>query len=88
MYRIARGYGSEAPAERCDEKPGDDEGEGQWSWRRIQDHLERKEGKRVSRQRLQYVAYAALKKLQNELIDEPIIREWAAENGYIQADDV
>jgi hypothetical protein len=50
--------------------------------------MEKLEGRRISRQRLQYVAYAALKKLQNELIDEPIIREWAAENGYIQADDV
>ena len=87
MERIARGYGSEAPSERCDEKPGEDEGEGQWGWKKIQDYLEKKEGRRVSRQRLQYVAYAALKKLREELVDEPIIREWAIENGYIKADD-
>ena len=44
------------------------------------------EGKEISPARCQQVAEVALKKLRNELLDDPLVRDWAIDAGLIRPD--
>lgn len=51
------------------------------TWSAIARHIGEVEGKRISRERVRMVGIKALQKLARELIEEPIIRDWAEEQG-------
>ena len=88
--KLARGYGTEDQREPPREAPTltGVESIPPWSWEKITHYISTVEGAPISRQRSQKVAETALAKLRRKLHDDPVIREWLAEQGYILRDEV
>tara|TARA_R110002012_G_scaffold305892_1_gene510221 strand:- start:479 stop:706 length:228 start_codon:yes stop_codon:yes gene_type:complete len=54
----------------------------QWRWREIAEYISIIEGEKLSKQRCQQVAHAALLKLRKKLKEEPLLQDWLHDNGY------
>lgn len=68
------------------QSPIGDEYRGPWPWHAIADRIGMMEGKPISRERCRQVAEKALKKLRNALEEDPLVRDWMIENGYMRPD--
>ena len=51
------------------------------------DYLALTTGTPISRQRVQAIAYQALKKLRKELADDPLVRDWLENVGLQRPED-
>tara|TARA_Y100001968_G_C19319188_1_gene698317 strand:- start:235 stop:480 length:246 start_codon:yes stop_codon:yes gene_type:complete len=58
-----------------------------WTWTEIMDYLALTTGTPISRQRVQAIAYQALKKLRKELADDPLVRDWLENVGLQRPED-